>query len=460
MKFKLSFHGAAGTVTGSRHLVETDRNKILIDAGLFQGLKKLRLRNWEQPAFDPCALDHVILTHAHIDHAGYLPRLVRGGFAGPVHCTRATLDLAELLLMDSAHIQEEDAAYANRKKFSKHSPAEPLYTAEDAEHALGLLVPHDYEEWFSLEEGIEARFFNAGHILGSAMVELKVGRRTIVFSGDLGKDDMPIHPDPKPCPADDILVVESTYGDRVHDDAPFVDQIRDAILETVNRGGTILIPSFAVARSQVVTFQLREAMKAGELPELPVHLDSPMAINATKIYSRHLDTENLDAEIVADGRERLFPKNVSFHRSVQQSKDLNRLNGPRIIISASGMLTAGRVVHHLRRLAPHAENLILLVGYQAMGTRGRSLLDGAKTIRMHGRDIPVKARHFAVHGLSAHADRNELLKWVRSAPGIPNRIFVVHGEPDSSRSFADLLEAELGTRVDVPELGDSFDFED
>jgi len=457
MKLRLSFHGAAGTVTGSRHLVETDQTSLLIDAGLFQGLKKLRLRNWEQPGFDPKALGHVILTHAHIDHAGYLPRLVRLGFSGPVHCTHATLDLAELLLLDSAKIQEEDAAYANRKKYSKHKPALPLYTAEDAEETLKLLRPYDYEEWFSVDEGIDARFLNAGHILGSSMVELRVGKRTIVFSGDVGKYDMPIHPDPKPCPADDILVIESTYGNRVHDDKPFVEQIRDAILDTVQRGGTVLIPSFAVARAQVVTYLLREAMKAGELPELPVHIDSPMAIDATKIYSRHIDRENLDEEIVRDGRKRMFPGDVRFARTVAQSKALNRMKGPRIIISASGMLTAGRVVHHLRNLAPDENNLILLVGYQALGTRGRSLIDGAKTIRMHGRDIPVRARHFSVHGLSAHADRNELLQFVKSAPGIPNRVFVVHGEPDSAKSFAELLEAELGTRVDIPELGDSYD---
>ncbi len=459
MKLRLSFHGAAGTVTGSRHLVETDRASVMIDAGLFQGLKKLRLRNWEQPAFDPKTLDHVILTHTHIDHAGFLPRLVRMGFSGPVHCTRATLDLAELLLLDSAKIQEEDAAYANRKKYSKHKPALPLYTAEDVERTLELLRPYDYEEWFSIAEGIEARFLNAGHILGSAMVELRVGKRTIVFTGDVGKYDMPIHPDPKPCPADDILVIESTYGDRVHDDEPFVDQIRNALLDTVKRGGTILIPSFAVARAQVVTYLLREAMKAGELPELPVHIDSPMAIDATKIYSRHLDRENLDEEIVRDGRRRMFPGDVRFHRTVEQSKALNKMKGPRIIISASGMLTAGRVVHHLRRLVSDENNLILLVGYQALGTRGRSLIEGVKTIRMHGRDIPVRARHFSVHGLSAHADRNELLRFVKTAPGIPNRIFVVHGEPDSARSFAALLGDELGTRVDVPDLGDTYDIE-
>jgi metallo-beta-lactamase family protein len=456
MGLKLTFHGAAGTVTGSRHLVETDRGSILVDAGLFQGLKKLRLLNWEPPAFDPKALDHVILTHSHIDHAGYLPKLVQRGFKGPVHCTRASLDLAELLLMDSAKIQEEDAAYANRKKFSKHSPALPLYTAEDAEQALRLLIPYDYEEWFDIEEGVRARFTNAGHILGSAIVELQVGRRTIVFSGDVGKYDMPIHPNPKPCPGSDILVVESTYGDRVHEDEPFADQIRDALLDTVNRGGTILIPSFAVARSQVVIYLLREAMKAGDLPELPIHLDSPMAIDATKIYSRHLDTENLDPEIVEDGRRRLFPRNVQFHRSVEESKELNRMTGPRIIVSASGMLTAGRVVHHLARLLPHEENLILLVGYQAAGTRGRALQEGAESLRMHGRSIPIRAHHFNVHGLSAHADRNELLRWVKSSGEVPNEIYVVHGEPDSARSFATLLEDELSTMVHVPELGESF----
>ncbi len=367
MAFHLSFHGAAGTVTGSRHLLATDRTRLLVDAGLFQGLKELRELNWRRPSFDPASVDHLLLTHTHIDHAGYLPRLVRDGYAGPVHCTRATRELAGLLLMDAAKLQEEDAEFANRKGFSRHAPALPLYTEADAQTALARLREVDYDAWIDLGPGLRARFKNAGHILGSALAEVRVERdgrvTTVVFSGDVGAYGMPLHPDPQPPPACDLLVVESTYGDRVHEATPLGAQVREALRPALERGGTVLVPAFAVGRAQQVILILGDLMRAGDLPQVPLHVDSPMAIDATEIYGRHLRDHQLDEGLVAGGRSRLCPRGLRFHRTVEESKELNDLPGPRVILSASGMLTGGRVLHHLSRLLPDDRNLVLLVGY-------------------------------------------------------------------------------------------------
>jgi metallo-beta-lactamase family protein len=461
MKPKLSFHGGAGTVTGSRYLLETEENCIEIDAGLFQGLKKLRLLNWEGPSFDPAAVKHLILTHAHIDHSGYLPRLVKKGLTAPVHCTSATAELAHLMLLDAAKIQEDDAAYANKKGYSKHKPALPLYTTADAERSLELLRPLAYEEWLDLGGGVSFRFRNVGHILGSAMVEMRVPAADreikLLFSGDVGRYDVPLHSDPSPPPGCDMLVVESTYGNRTHDAAPIREQIRKPFQEVFERGGTVLIPSFAVGRTQLITLMLRELINAGELPDVPIHIDSPMAVDATRIYSGHLRDLSLDEDLVEDGRSRLFPRNVQFHRSVAESKKLNKLSGPRIIVSASGMLTAGRVLHHLHHLLPDPNNLIMLVGYQAAGTRGRALLEGAKKLKMHGQQVPVRAEFLTLAGLSAHADSNELIRWINSGEGSPSTVFVTHGEPDASKAFAERVEKEIGALTIIPELEDQFD---
>ena len=433
----------------------------MVDAGLFQGLKKLRLLNWQEPDFDARSVDHLFLTHAHIDHSGFLPRLVRQGYSNPVYCTPATFDLVKLLLLDSAKIQEEDANYANRKGFSKHRPALPLYTSADAEAAFELMKPLPYGEWRELGGGVRARFLNVGHILGSAMVEVRLplGKEEhgILFSGDVGRYDVPLHSDPSEPPACDVLVVESTYGNRTHDAKPLAEQITGPVKEAFERQGTVLIPSFAVGRAQLVTLILRELMNEGRLPEVPIHIDSPMAVNATRIYSKHIEDGSLDDGLSEDGSSRLFPRNVEFHRSVEESKELNDLPGPRIIISASGMLTAGRVIHHLRRLLPDQRNLILLVGYQAAGTRGRALLGGAKTLRMHGREIPVRAKFQPLNGLSAHADREELLRWLGSAKTPAKNVFVTHGEPEASKALAQRIEEEVGARCFVPGLQDRFD---
>ncbi len=459
----LSFHGGAGTVTGSRFLVETGNTRFLVDAGLFQGLKKLREMNWAKLRFDPASLDFILLTHAHIDHAGFLPRLTQMGFRGPIHATGASLDLARLLLMDAAKIQEEDAAFANRKGFSKHHPALPLYTSEDAARAISLMEPLSYGDWIEPAPGVRAAFRNAGHILGAAMIEVRIrtkgGEIPIVFSGDVGRYGVPLHSDPDPLPECDLLVMEATYGDREHDPKPMSDQIRDAVLTAIERRGTVLIPAFAVGRAQLVMLLLRRLVHAGEIPEIPIHVDSPMAVDATRIYGQHVRDLSLDAAGDEDGFGRLVPRNVQFHRTVEESKSLNFLPGPRIIISASGMLTSGRVLHHLKRLLPDEKNLILLVGFQAAGTRGRAMMEGARTIRVHGEDVPVRAAFLPIGGLSAHADRTELLRWVRSQPKPPRRIFVTHAEEKASHAFAQVLSSEFGVRTIEPELFQRFDLE-
>lgn len=462
---RLTFHGAAGGVTGSRHLLEAPGCRLLVDCGMFQGLKELRLRNRQDPGFEPGFLDHVVLTHAHIDHTGWVPRLTQFGYPGPLHCTPATAELAELVLMDAAHLQEEDAAFANKRGFSKHHPAEPLYTTYDALQALKRLRPLETGAWRDLGGGVRVRLGNAGHILGAAFAEVRVpgpggvheGELTVVFGGDTGRYGVPLHIDPEPLPACDVLVVESTYGDRLHAQEPVLDQIRDAFVRTVRRRGTVLIPSFAVGRAQLIGLILRQLMRGGDLPEVPIHIDSPMAIDATAIYSRHLHDGNLDADVADDGRAVLFPRRVQLHRTVHESKALNGLDGPRVIIASSGMMTGGRILHHLVRRLPDRNTLVMLTGYQAVGTRGRSLQDGAATLRMHGQNVPVNAEVLTVQGLSSHADRDELLRWVASAPRPPRRIFVVHGEPEAAAALAGGLRQETGADVTVPTLGDGFD---
>jgi metallo-beta-lactamase family protein len=461
---RLSFYGGAGTVTGSRYLLEAGGQRLLVDCGMFQGLKELRLMNWRRPEFDPSAIEALLLTHAHLDHVGYIPRLVREGFHGPIYCTRPTIDLAEVLLLDAAKLQEEDASYANRKGYSKHSPALPLYTARDVHAAMRRFQRLDYGDWRALDGSVRVRLHNSGHILGSATIEVEVpalsGTRRVAFSGDLGRYGVPLHADPDPPPAVDALVIESTYGDRVHSTAPLIDQIRAPFDETLGRGGTVLIPSFALARAQLVTLMLGELMDAGELPRVPVHVDSPMAVEISRIYSRYLESGGLDDDLESDdGSSKLLPPEVEFHRTVSESKTLNRLDGPRIIISSSGMLTGGRVLHHLRRLMPDPKNLIVLVGYQAPGTRGRALLDGAQALRMHGQDIPVRAKVLSVEGISAHADANELMRWLRSGEALPGVVFVTHGEPEAAAALAQRIEAEHGIRSLAPSIGDRIDLE-
>lgn len=461
MSLQLSFHGGAGTVTGSRHLLDTGRRRVQVDAGMFQGLKKLRELNWRDPPYPANSVDHLLLTHAHIDHSGFLPRFVKNGFRGPVHCTRATRDLAAILLMDSAYIQEQDARYANKRGWSKHEPALPLYTKQDVEETLDLFVTHDWNTEIDLGEGVSTSFINAGHILGSGFLQVTVDRKPaparFVFSGDIGRYDMPLHLDPDPPPASDVLVVESTYGNRLHDHDSLEDQLVKPLRDCFLRGGVAVIPSFAVGRAQTVTLVLRELMNDGRIPEVPIHIDSPMAVNATKLYTKYLNEHHVDAELLEDGRNRLFPREVHLHTKVEESKELNNMDGPRVIISSSGMLSGGRILHHLKRRIRDRKNLIILVGYQAAGTRGRKLLEGHRSIRIHGDDHPVRAEFMTVSGLSAHADRDELLRWVRSAPEQPKVAFVVHGEPEAAQALAFRFEQDLKLRSIVPRLDESHD---
>jgi len=459
----LTFDGAARTVTGSRYHLAANGGHWLIDAGLFQGLKTLRQRNWALPRFNPAETTGVLLTHAHLDHTGYLPRLAKLGFRGPVWATPATIELAKVVLRDAAHLQEEDARWANRKGFSKHRPALPLFDAEDAERVCRHFEKAPFGKWIEPAPGIRARFTNTGHLLGAAMIEVHVdaGDRParLLFSGDMGRYDYPLHVDPRPRPESDLLVIESTYGDRLHSAEPVEEQLAAPLRETFERGGTVLIPAFALGRSQVITLLLRRLMRAGRIPEVPIHIDSPMAIDATSIYSHYLNETNLDRDVFEDGRDRLFPENVELCRSREDSIRLNHLDGPRIVIAGSGMITGGRILHHLVNRLPDARNLVCLVGYQAEGTRGRALLQGAESLRIHGRDVPVTARTVALHGLSGHADADELIRWYRTAPSPPAATFVTHGELRPAEALAERLRRESGAWVHVPELNERFNLE-
>jgi metallo-beta-lactamase family protein len=449
----IRFLGAAGTVTGSRFLVETGRARVLVDAGLFQGLKELRLRNRAPFAVDPRSLDAVVLTHAHVDHSGALPLLFRAGFPGAAHCTPATRDLCGLLLPDSGRLQEEEARYANRKGFSKHAPALPLYSEEDALAALPALSPLPYRRRTAIAPGIAITLHRAGHILGSALVEMEIeGKpaRRILFSGDLGRYGAPIVPDPDPAPAADVLVLESTYGGKRHLSASPADALRDEVRRAVARGGAVVIPAFAIGRTQEVLFTLRDLEARGEIPVLPTFVDSPMAVDATPIHLAHrADHDDEMARLLASGVEPLRPARLAFARSPEQSRALNEVRGPCVILSASGMATGGRVLHHLAHRLPDPRTTVLLVGFQAAGTRGWSLQNGAATLRIHGQDVPVKARVASIVGFSAHADEDEIRRWLGTFPLPPRRTYLVHGEPPALAAAKERLDA-WGWAAHVP----------
>jgi metallo-beta-lactamase family protein len=448
----IRFLGAAGTVTGSRFLLDTGSARVLVDAGLFQGSKELRLRNREPWPLDPTSIDAVVLTHAHIDHTGALPLLARDGFRGPVYCTPATRDLCGLLLPDSGRLHEEEARYANKKGYSRHAPnAQPLYTEADAVAVLRRLSPVAYGEPRQVASGVVLHFRRAGHILGSATVELQVAARLrILFSGDLGRFGAPILPDPDPGSRVDALVVESTYGGRRHPEVPARELLRDEVRRAVREGGAVVMPAFAIGRTQEILFTLRELERSGEVPELPVFVDSPMAVDATPIYLAHReDHDDQFARLLAGGEEPLRPDRVKFCRSPEQSKAINRVEGPCLIVSASGMATGGRVLHHLARRLPDPRTTVLLVGYQAAGTRGWNLQNGAATLRIHGEDVPVKARVASIGGFSAHADEAEIGRWLQSFPSPPARTFLVHGEPAALSASLARME-KLGWPALVP----------
>lgn len=442
---EIKFLGAAGTVTGSKFLVSYSKTRILVDCGLFQGYKQLRLKNWEPLPVDVTKINAVVLTHAHIDHSGYIPLLVRNGFTGPIYCTAPTLDLCRILLPDAARLSEEDAEYANRKGYSKHKPAQPLYTVEDVDKALRYFKRVRMNDDFHVGD-LTMRFSSAGHILGAASVLIKSKKTSVVFSGDLGRyHDLIMNP-PDPIPEANYIVMESTYGDRNHEKADAYKLLSDIINDVVQKNGILLIPSFAVGRAQTLLYVINQIFERGLTPTIPVYLNSPMATQATTVYRNYVGWHKLDADECAK-----TCANARFVSSMEESKSLSAVRkGPMIIISASGMLTGGRVLHHLRALAPDPNNTILLAGYQAPGTRGDTLAAGGKVLKMFGEQIPVAATVKQVDIFSAHADQRDLIHWLQTAPRSPKKVFLVHGEAKSADELRKKIEEKLRLPVEIP----------
>ena len=449
MAINITFLGGAGTVTGSKYLVTYQGQRLLVDCGLFQGQKDLRLRNWQPLPVASDEVDAVVLTHAHLDHSGYVPLLVREGYRKRVWCTPASRDLLHILLPDSGHLQEEDAGYANRKGFSKHRPALPLYTEDDARRSLKQLSTAHLHEAFEPIAGWEARFQPAGHILGAASLLLTVGGKRILFSGDLGRPDDVLMLPPQAPPAVDAVLIESTYGDRTHPQEDLAQELLPALLRVANRGGTAVLPVFAVGRAQAVLHTIGQLKQAGSLPHhLPVYLDSPMAIHTTGLFGQHLGEHRLNAAQCRD-----MEQVATMTSSVDESKAIARQHGPKVILSASGMATGGRVLHHLALHLPDHRNMVILTGYQAPGTRGATLASGARSLRMHGQDVPVRAEIVTLHAGSAHADSVQLRHWLRSAPKPPHQVFVVHGDAQAAEAFRQTLSGEWTCPVHRPEFG-------
>ncbi len=447
---RVTFLGATGSVTGSKTLLEHEGHRVLVDCGLFQGLKQLRLRNWDAFAVPAADIDAVVLSHAHLDHSGYLPRLVRLGFKGSIYATSATRELCELLLPDSARLLEEDAAYANRHGFSKHRPALPLYDEADARAALARFHPVPFDEAFEPIPGVRIVLRRAGHLLGAASVRVEWDERSLLFSGDRGRDDDVLLRAPVPPQAADTVVIESTYGDRLHPPGDPFSTLAEVISRTAARGGIVVVPSFAVGRAQALLFALHSLKAQGRIPDLPVFLDSPMAVDATRLFARHADEHRL-----APDQCRAVFAVARFVNSVEESKWLDTLRMPSVIVSASGMASGGRVLHHLKAFAPDPRNSILFTGYQAAGTRGATLVAGASTVKIHGEHIPVRAEVVQIGALSAHADRNGLLAWIGASARPPKRVFVTHGEPVAADSLRQAIEERFGIPCTVPEHRDS-----
>ncbi|MGE3684315.1 MAG: MBL fold metallo-hydrolase [Bdellovibrionales bacterium] len=444
---RLHFWGASQTVTGSRYLLSEGGEKILIDCGLFQGFKDLRLKNWEHLPVDVSEITAVILTHAHLDHSGYLPLLIKNGFKGRVYATPATRELSRILLLDSGYLQEEEAKFANRRGYSKHHPALPLYTRKDAELAMRNFVDVAFNKKTKISDRFSFEFFPAGHLLGAASVRVSASSKSILFSGDLGRECDPIMKPPQAPMASDFLVVESTYGDRLHPQTDPMEELKQIVEKAINRGGTVIIPSFAVGRAQLLLHFLRELLMRGSIPDVPVYLNSPMANSVNGVFRKYAGEHRLDKLQAVQVCQ--IAQVVS---TPEASKDLNEDEEPKVIIAASGMATGGRVLHHLKKLAPDPRNAIVFAGFQAGGTRGEAMVNGAKEIKIHGEYWPIRAEVYNLESLSAHADAVEILSWVRKMNPLPSRVFVTHGELSSAEALAGRIRAELNIPTEVPEM--------
>lgn len=442
---KLTFLGGVGTVTGSKYLLESNGKRILIDCGLFQGLKELRLRNWTTFPIAPRSIHAVLLTHAHIDHTGYIPLLVKNGFRGHIYATRATIDLCKILLPDSGHIQEEDARRANKYGYTKHEIALPLYTKEEALSSLKYFKPIEFGQSIEIFDDFRATWSRAGHILGASFIQCENNRTRILFSGDIGRLHDPVMKPPVAIESTDYLVIESTYGDRLHELTNPIEKITQVINRTINRGGTIIIPSFAVGRTQSILYYLAKIKELGHIPEIPIYLDSPMAIDATEIMARYPHDHHLTPREYHD-----TCKIAQYVNTPEESKWVDSQSFPKIIISASGMATGGRILHHLKVFAPDPRNTIMITGYQAAGTRGATILDGHKEVKIHGEMIPIRSEVANISELSAHADYEEILTWMKNFQSPPKKTFITHGEPKASLAMKEHIEERFGWTCNIP----------
>lgn len=468
MQIKLQFLGAAQNVTGSRHLLSANGTRVLVDCGLYQE-RQLKVRNWDPFPVPPESIDAVLLTHAHLDHCGLLPKLVREGFNGKVYCTAATSELAQIILLDSAHLQEEDAAF-KRKRHQRegrkgHYPEIPLYTAEQAQTSFGHFQPVDYQKPVKIGKGVQASFYEAGHVLGSSMIEVKVQQdgqsRTILFSGDVGRPHQPIVRDPSCIDQADYVLIESTYGDREHQEPEDTKKMfAEVINSTKQRGGNVIIPSFALERSQEVLYYINELLLEDAIPHLMVFLDSPMASNITKVFQKHRELFDKEmAEYIKHHQSPFDFPGLKLTETTKESKTINHIKGTIIVIAGSGMCTGGRIKHHLINNITRPESTIMFVGYQATGTLGRRIVDGEKKVRILGQEYRVRAKVVQINGFSAHADRDELLRWLGCLQKPPRKLFIVHGEPESAQHFGDYVRQKTGWEVAVPEYQDKVDLD-
>jgi metallo-beta-lactamase family protein len=456
MNLTIKFLGAARSVTGSKYLLDEGEQQILVDCGLFQGQKELRLRNWDKLPIDPAEIDVVVITHAHIDHVGYLPRLVKDGFSGKIICTQATEDLMKIMLLDAAKLQEEEALFAFKRGYSKHSKPQPLFTTEDAKTVLMLVDSHPLKQEIKLNKRTSIKFYNAGHILGAAFVEMKVRgdreEKTIVFSGDLGRYHDPVMFEPEAISQADVLAVESTYGNKVNPQQDVEEQLTKIVKEAIDHNGALVIPAFAVGRTQSLIYYFNKLMQDEKIPTLPIYIDSPMAINVTDLYERHGGLHKIKVTRQGSQLMSIFDTpNIHFCNTRESSKALNEIKKPIIIISASGMATGGRILHHLTHRLPRTTDTVLFAGYQAEGSRGRDILEGEKFVKIFGEQIPINCHVREVHGLSAHADQTELLQWLDNFTKAPKKTFITHGEVESATAFAKLIEEKKGWKTIVPE---------